>query len=245
MKQLTLSLLAGLTLMACSEQPDEDRVQGPGYGNNATRNDWPDLSLSQVSSEELLSDNYFIIFDGSGSMGETNCSGDLTKAEVAIEAVGHFIDKIPSSANVGLMVFDNTGVATRVPIGGNNRFQLKQAISEVEVGGGTPLKTTLEQGMQALEQQAAKQLGYGEYNIVVVTDGVASENESPTQTVKTIYQNSPVSIHTIGFCLGEQHALNQPGITYYKSADDQTSLSQGLASVLAESESFTDIATFQ
>jgi Ca-activated chloride channel homolog len=45
-------------------------------------------------------------------------------------------------------------------------------------------------------------------------------------------------MHTIGFCLGSRHSLNQKGVVLYKSASDQSSLTAGLESVLAESEDF-------
>jgi hypothetical protein len=54
---------------------------------------------------------------------------------------------------------------------------------------------------------------------------------------------SPVVLHTIGFCIGEAHALNQPGRTYYRAADDPGALRRGLDEVLAESPVF-DLTEF-
>ena len=50
---------------------------------------------------------------------------------------------------------------------------------------------------------------------------------------------SPVVIHTIGFCIGEKHSLNQPGRIDYRAADDPVALARGLSAVLAESPDFT------
>ncbi len=248
-----LSFLLGTIILSagCSPQNTESNKKRlspgleKGYGFNATRNDWPQINDDATDPSKLLTENYFIIFDGSGSMSVSQCSGTKTKAEVAISAVNHFIDQIPSPANVGLLVFDRNGNNTKIKLGTDNRSELKTKIWNVKIGGGTPLHTAIKKGLNELEQQASKQLGYGEYNLVIVTDGSASTNESPTELVNLIYQNTPVAIRTIGFCIGADHSLNQPGITYYKSADNPESLREGLASVLAESESFSDIAEFE
>ncbi len=245
-------LLGSIVLLAgCSpEKAETSNKIAPkglekGYGFNATRNDWPKINDDATDTNKLLAENYFIIFDGSGSMSVSQCSGTKTKAEVAISAVNHFIDQIPAPANVGLLVFDRNGNNTRIKLGIDNRSELKTKIWDVKFGGGTPLHTAIKKGLSELEEQASNQLGYGEYNIVIVTDGSASASESPADLVSLIYQNTPVAIRTIGFCIGADHSLNQPGITYYKSADNPESLREGLASVLAESESFSDIAEFK
>lgn len=244
---MTTGLLA--LLLGCGESSNaglknEQDLSDLGYGYNATRNDWPQIDGNQLKSDHLLAENYFIIFDGSGSMAANECSGRNTKARVAISAVNSFVDQIPSSANVGLLVFDRNGIDTRIKLGTQNRSELKEKVRTVNFGGGTPLHTAISQGLVELEEQASKQLGYGDYNIVIVTDGAASKSESPEDLVNSIYKNSPVAIRTIGFCLGESHSLNQPGITYYKSADNPESLREGLASVLAESDSF-DVTSFE
>lgn len=246
---LTLTASLVTLLLGCGESSKAGFKNGQdlsylGYGYNATRNDWPQIDDDQLKSDHLLAENYFIIFDGSGSMAANECSGRSTKARVAISAVNSFVDQIPSSANVGLLVFDRNGIDTRIKLGVNNRTELKEKLGAVNFGGGTPLNTAISHGLTELEEQASKQLGYGDYNIVIVTDGVASKDESPETLVNSIYKNSPVAIRTIGFCLGETHSLNQPGITYYKSADNPESLREGLASVLAESDSF-DVTSFE
>jgi hypothetical protein len=50
---------------------------------------------------------------------------------------------------------------------------------------------------------------------------------------------SPITLHTIGFCIGERHVLNQPGRTIYRAANDAAELRAGLQAVLAEAESFS------
>lgn len=215
-----------------------------GYGFHALKNDWPRFTEHVSSSEQRwLATNYLLIFDGSGSMDNTECGNGQRKIDVAKGAVQSFIQAIPNDANVGLYVFDKQNASLRIPLGINNRTNLRNAVEGVNVGGATPLKNALASGYRALEQQAEKQLGYGEYNVVIVTDGDASQGEEPESMIQRIYQHSPVTIHTIGFCLGDKHALNAQGITHYQSANNPETLLAGLKEVLAESAQF-DVASF-
>ncbi len=188
--------------------------------------------------------NYYVILDGSGSMKDKKCSGDQSKATVAVNALQKFASAVPSDANLGLLVFDRNGTRELLPLRSGNREAFQSALGKLEVGGGTPLKTAIEKGLQAIETQARAQLGYGEYNIVVVTDGDASRKEEPETIVETITSRTPVILQTIGFCIGTNHALNQPGRTVYRAANNPKELVEGLESVLAESESF-DIKEFK
>ena len=57
---------------------------------------------------------------------------------------------------------------------------------------------------RARRAQRIAQLGYGEYHLVVVTDGEAT-GEDPTRRRRTDPdRESPVVLHTIGFCIGDE-----------------------------------------
>ena len=81
-------------------------------------------------------------------------------------------------------------------------------------------------------------MGYGEYHLVIVTDGEANDGEDPREAVDALLAKSPVVLHTIGFCIGETHSLNQKGRVFYQSADNPEELRKGLTDVLAEATSF-------
>ena len=192
----------------------------------------PGINDIQMELEEnKLKKNYYLILDGSGSM-----NGD--KMKTAKEALSRFIQYVPADANLGLLVFDASGLSERSSIG-SSREQLLEQIKKVSASGYTPLRSSLDLAYDKINIQAARQLGYGEYNIVVVTDGEASDGEEPDYIVDTILSESPVVIHTIGFQIGENHSLNQPGRILYKSANNFEELSEGLEEVLAELEDFS------
>lgn len=215
------------------------RDDGRPYNMQPLLNTWPTLPENNPVAEDLLQTNYYVVLDGSGSMAGGDCGGGKLKIYAAMEALEVFAGQIPASANLGLLVFDKNGLSERVTLSSNNKDQFVQAVKSVTVEGGTPLLSAIRTGYQALSQQAKAQLGYGEYHLVIVTDGEANIGEEPESIVGKIGRESPVMIHTIGFCINEAHSLNQPGIIDYKAANDPQSLQRSLEQVLAESEDFT------
>lgn len=190
-------------------------------------------------AERLTAANYYLVLDGSGSMQDSRCSGNQSKMDAAKAAVARFATQIPTDANLGLAVFDGNGLSERMPLRQVNQATFQQEVKKVQANGGTPLMSAVSLGYGALERQARSQLGYGEYHLVLITDGEANENEDPTSAVRQVLEASPVVIHTIGFCIGTDHSLNQPGRIDYRAADDPDALAQSLTAVLAESPDFT------
>jgi Mg-chelatase subunit ChlD len=205
---------------------------------------WPPLRDGVVSSPS--SDiNYYIVFDGSGSMTSSECGNGMSKRDAAVQAVRVFIESAPATANIGLAAFDNSGISERVPLGVGNRDALTDALQRIRAGAGTPLNSGIRIGYGKLTEQARAQLGYGEYHLVVVTDGKpAPSSEDPTPVVREILHDSPVVLHTIGFCIDANHVLNQQGRTYYASATNPEELQASLQAVLAEAPTF-DVARFR
>jgi Ca-activated chloride channel family protein len=238
-----------LSLLACSDsQTPVSSTEVPAasppaltslYALKASDNSWPALEGVDKLADNPLAANFYIVFDGSGSMGGNQCTNGRSKMDEAKAAVSQFLGRIPAAANVGLFVFDMDGISERAPLGQNPRAELVKIITASRAGGGTPLSAAIEQGYRALTTQAKRQLGYGQYNLVVVTDGEASPGFDPGAVVGQVLQKSPVILHTIGFCIGDDHSLNQKGRAYYKAANDPKSLEQGLSDVLAEVPDFS------
>lgn len=189
-------------------------------------------------AEDILIRNFVLIFDGSGSMeGE--------KLDIAKKAVKTWTKTVPADANLGLVAFHGNGWTT-LPLATKNRDALISAVSGIAAGRGTPLSQASVTSFVMLSSMGLRQLGYGEYNMVIVTDGAAGEPAKLQSYIRYIVDESrsPIQIRTIGFQIGSNHSLNQPGVTHYVSADNEAQLSQGLKNVLAEAESF-DVADFQ
>jgi len=210
-------------------------------------NTWPllgDGAEGTPVTDNLFAANYYVVLDASGSMKGVDCSAGKTKIEAARAALASFAQSLPPDANLGLAVFENQGLSELLPLGLDNREQFARVVQQVVAGAGTPLRSAIDLAYSRLLKQGQRQLGYGEYHLVVVTDGQASQGEDPTRKVNTMLAESPVVLHTIGFCIGENHALNQPGRTYYRAADNPAALQQGLDAVLAEAPAF-DLTEFK
>ena len=192
-----------------------------------------------------LTRNFYFVFDGSGSMAEGpsgSCVGDQqfsTKVEGAKWAVREFIKKVPVDTNLGLYVFDGYGQREVVSLGPKNQDKFLEEVEKIQAGGGTPLAGGMQVGTEHLVEQYKKQLGYGEFRLVVVTDGQA--DSIPSASLNAIRHGIP--IYAIGLCIGDEHPLRQYALSY-RAADSADDLRRGLEQTLAELPSF-DIQEFK
>jgi hypothetical protein len=226
---------------SAQSQPAATAQKKPAPRRSGT---WPYIADEQQLelADNLTAKNFLLIFDGSGSMKESGCSGGRPKIEVARAAVAEWSQTMDADANLGLVAFNWKGWYLE-PLAAGNRDRFINTVNGVEVGGKTPLTEAMERAFGALTRQARKQLGYGEFTIVVVTDGIANDTRLLANRVRQILKVSPIDLYTIGFCIGTDHSLNQPGRTTYKAANNPEELRQGLQEVLAEAEQF-DITDF-
>jgi hypothetical protein len=207
---------------------------------------WPPVVENDKSTplaDSLTAKNFVLVLDGSGSMAKQGCSGERSKNEVARDAVIDWAASVPEDANLGLVVFDRNGFSIRLPLGLGNRPQFKNEVRKVVPDRSTPLAAALEIAQSMLIDQARTQLGYGEYTVVIVTDGAADDIAALENNVNRVLATSPVVIHTIGFCIAADHSLNRAGRTTYRAANNPAELRKGLQEVLAESDSF-DLSGF-
>jgi len=197
------------------------------------------LDESLDAGEASLVRNFYFIFDGSGSMARKPgyaCRGDQrfqNRLEGAQWAVREFLTKVPDDVNLGLYLFDTRGEREVVPLGNGNRAQFLAAVDGIWAGGGTPLADGIRYGTDRLVEQYKRQLGYGEYRLVVVTDGQADEIPIAAQYASRY----GVPIYAIGLCIEEDHPLRRHAVSY-RAADSFSDLARGLEETLAELPSF-------
>ncbi|MGH8071617.1 MAG: vWA domain-containing protein [Candidatus Entotheonellia bacterium] len=198
------------------------------------------------AGEASLTRNFYFVVDGSGSMSEAlnkQCQGDKrfgSRLEGAKWAVEQFIPLVPQDVNLGLWAFDANGNSERLPLGPESRAQFLTAVQKIKAGGRTPLTESIEQGVNRLVQQRDKQLGYGEFRLIVVTDGEATGRALPQAVAYARERRIP--IYTIGLCIGAQHELRKYSVSY-RAADSIEALRRGLEETLAETNVF-DPQTF-
>ncbi len=214
---------------------------------DATFDDPIEIPLDEEmdGAEVSLARNFYFIIDGSGSMDSEPggaCRGDQSfgsKLDGAQWAVREFLTKVPEDVHLGLYVFDHEGRQEVVPLGAGNREAFLGAINNIRSGGGTPLAASITYGAERLVEQYKRQLGYGDYRLVVVTDGRADKIPDAARYAA----NFGMPIYAIGLCIDEDHPLRRYAVSY-RAADSFADLAEGLEQTLAELEAF-DVTTFE
>ncbi len=203
------------------------------------------LDEEMEGAEVSLARNFYFIIDGSGSMDSEPggaCRGDQSfgsKLRGAQWAVREFLAKVPEDVHLGLFVFDRDGRQEVVPLGASNRGAFLSAVNGIRSGGGTPLAASITYGAERLVEQYKRQLGYGDYRLVVVTDGRA--DKIPEAARYAAHFGMP--IYAIGLCIDEDHPLRRYAVSY-RAADSFADLAEGLEQTLAELEA-VDVTTFE
>jgi uncharacterized protein with von Willebrand factor type A (vWA) domain len=200
----------------------------------------PDIEVSfdESAGEASLAKNIYILFDGSGSMDEL-CS-DQHKIDGAKQAIIQYIKKIPGDYNLGLLVFGTyyePGYEEYVPLGSENHQKIIDALQEVKPDRGTPLATATAFGVEKLTEQYKKQLGYGEYRLVIVTDGLANEPDKFQEALLEASRYSFIAIYSIGLCMEEFNTLKQFSLSY-TDAKDYVELGKALEKTIGELQDF-------
>ena len=245
---LTTALLSLFLLAGCDDKKEAENKKAapqqpaPVVSVLHTPQGWGTPASGSTEEAGFLARNYYVVFDGSGSMSESACSGGNSGGRIvpAREAMARFGAALGPADNLGLYVFDARGAGERVSLGSGqlNRALYAREVRSVIAGSGTPLGDALYKAYYALRNQSVRQNGYGEYHIVVVTDGEATDGAIMAKAVAEI-SKTPVILETIGFCIAEGHALNRHGQTVYRNAMNPAELTRGLEAVLAETETFS------
>lgn len=223
-------LIAALFLtVSCERRNSEDDVQVILEDVETA-----EIPLDDMEGAPSLTRNFYFIIDGSGSMNDDDCGGQFdSRVDGAKWAVEEFLKGVSEDANIGLYVFDHNGKREVVELEVGNRFQFLEAVHEIDAGGGTPLANSIEFGVDRLVEQFKKQLGYGEYRLIVVTDGEAQS--IPRAARYALRYNIP--IYTIGLCMDSNHKLSRFSVSY-QAAGSSEELAKALAETVAESETF-------
>jgi Mg-chelatase subunit ChlD len=259
-----ISLVSLVTISACDSGPSEEKQKQKPVAKHQAKQEqkkedtketqegqveksvWPFSFEKEIEgkvqpvtvADKMIAMNFVVIFDDSGSMDYKDADGNR-KIDTAKNAVVEWSNSVPSGANVGLVSFHN-GSWSLQPLTLASKKQLISAVRNIKHGGRTPLSAAFQASFNMLTKQGLHQLGYGEYTMVVITDGEANESSKLNRWVHFVLNNSPIQIYTIGFGIGTDHTLNQPGLTQYKPAENLAELQKGLKEVLAESKTFDE-----
>lgn len=239
----TLALCLALAVLSittgCEQPPDPatvakvDPLSVAVQSESASSNS----SASTVESQVSFRRNFYFVLDDSGSMSERVQAGGEkqfeNKMEAAKWAMKESLKSIPADANLGLALLNGGEV---VPLGTDNREQFLKAVDDASPNGSTPLGRSIKDGVEKLVVQYQKQMGYGEFRLIVVTDGESTDSLNWGLSALAKY-DYVTPMYTIGFGVAQEHSL-APHSVSYQTANSASELRKGLEEAASELPDF-------
>jgi uncharacterized protein YegL len=174
--------------------------------------------------------NVVVVVDDSGSMADRMRHEKVRKIDAAKQALSVVLDRLPRSANVGVLALNDGWI---LPLQNSDRSQVKQRVNQLRARGGTPLGTRMKEAADELLTKRAKEM-YGDYRLLVVTDGEASD-QAVLDFVLPDIMSRGLLVDVIGVDMKSEHSLATL-VHSYRRADDPESLKEAIAKSLAESD---------
>jgi Ca-activated chloride channel homolog len=196
------------------------------------------ITFDENSGKASTTRNFYFIFDLSGSMDES-CAGER-KIEGAKKAINEFIKKVPDDVNIGLLLLglqNEVEIEEVVPLGQKNKDKFIKVVQKAEPQGRTPLGKATFFVINKLIDQYKKQLGYGEYRMIVITDGKATDEANYNNSMKELKRYPFIALYGVGLCVNEYHLLKSNSIKY-TDAHDYEQFGKALEETIAELENF-------
>lgn len=179
--------------------------------------------------------NIVIVLDDSGSMAERmqTKNGRVRRIDAAKSALTSVLSRLPENTSVGVLTLNTRvdGSHWIVPLGPADPNVLQQNIQRIKAKGGTPLGQYLQKGADQLLQMRATQV-YGDFRLLVVTDGEANDRRLVEAYLPDILSRGIV-IDVIGVDMQDDHSLAKR-VHNYRRADDDNALEQAISQVFAE-----------
>lgn len=194
-----------------------------------------------ATADESDGSRIMLVMDASGSMAEPAASTGLSKIRAARTSLNTVIDDLPASQQLGLRVYgaqvfskDDPGACTDsqlvVPVGPDNRTDLRDAVSRYKPYGETPIGYALD--------QAADDLGdTGRRNIILVSDGESTCQPDPCRVARDLRRGGiNVRIDVVGLDVNtsareQLRCIADVGRGIYYDTHDSDELTESLSRV--------------
>ncbi len=195
------------------------------------------------AQDVVYNDNVVIVLDASGSMSRSMRKTGTVKMAAAKMALKEVLKHVPRTTHIGLLVFSSKNLRDDVlyPLGPRDDAALMRAIDIPQPGRGTPLGAYIKKGADMLLEERERQLGYGTYRLLIVTDGEADDKKLVNRFTPEVISRG-IIVDVIGVDMKGTHTLATKA-TSYRRADDPASLKQAVAEVFAEVSGSNNDAT--
>lgn len=191
------------------------------------------LSQAQAAS---VHNSTVIVLDASGSMDEfmrdERTGRNVQKMAAAKDALKGVLRQVPADTHVGLLVFSNGRNAWAYELSPLDIPRMELAIDRIRHDGGTPLGAAIKIGADALLADRGAQHGVGRYQLLVVTDGQASD-EGVMRRYAPMVPERGIRLDVIGVAMpgGEDHDLARFAHSY-QAVDNAVKLQTTLAQLV-------------
>ncbi len=174
-----------------------------------------------------------IVLDDSGSMNKA-MAGNEPKMVVAKRAINRVIETLPPNTQLGILLMNGASSAKGwlVPLGPLDVVEASRKVEATVADGGTPLGASMKRGLDEL-LKLREQRPYGDYRLLVVTDGEASDADILQRNLPSIVSRGIV-LDVIGVDMKADHSLAKRSHSY-RRANDAQSFEKALKEVFAES----------
>lgn len=200
------------------------------------------LCVATQSHAQSVHNNVVIVFDDSGSMNQafSGGSGREKKVDAGKAALKTVISTMAVDTHIGILLLNGLHTGRWLhELGPVDRPALIQTIEKLVPAGGTPLYASMKEGMDALLAYRGKHF-YGNYRLVVVTDGQESANRNLLKKYLPDMLTRGISIDVIAVDMRGDDELarvaKETSVVTYRSADDPESLSKAIHEVLSETD---------
>jgi uncharacterized protein YegL len=194
-----------------------------------------------LPSAQAASSIVVVLLDDSGSMNDRMRNGNQKqpRMEVAKTALRRVIEQLPESTQLGVLLLNGSSKTDGwlIPLGPLDRGSAISRIDQLRARGGTPLGRAMKVAVDEL-QELRRQQPYGDYRLLVVTDGEASDRGVLQRNLPEIISRGIV-IDVIGVDMKSDHSLAQLSHSY-RRANDAASFERAVSEIFAESASLDD-----
>ena len=187
------------------------------------------MSLLLIGSA-TAAQHVVVVVDDSGSMDDRMRGQRVRKIEAAKRSLSVVLDGLAVDAEVGVLALNQGWV---LPMQASARSQAKDHVNNLRARGGTPLGTRMKEAADELLSNR-KANTYGDYRLLVVTDGEASDQAVLDHVLPDIMSRG-LLVDVIGVAMESEHSLATT-VHNYRRADDPASLEHAIATSLAESD---------
>jgi uncharacterized protein YegL len=190
------------------------------------------LAVTPAVPAAPAAEHVVILLDASMSM-TTDMTEEQTRMDAAKAAIAKVVEGLPDGVPIGLVAFTTASTTEWYhPMGPLDKAKFREGLESIEPGGGTPLGAYIEVAANVLLKARKANQGYGEYRLIVVTDGEAEDPERMDAAAQALLARG-VMLDVVGVQMENTHSLARMAQSY-RNTEDAGSLEQAVSALLAE-----------